>query len=197
MPVLSKLLFAVLVLAPILLAWVKGDRILDFMDARRKKRRRQKRKKRTRSLPLREDAVRSILDAEDRCDEIDARIAGSLTSYQVLQNRDREGTVLHVLSEAEHMLLSRESHFNSYLDIAWLQSETIEILSEEVSLLRNMAQLGPHQHRPAAPAAATSHLIENLEAAIRKRADVDRMLDNVGNQSADNDTGSSFDATVG
>ena len=197
MPVLSKLLFAVLVLAPILLAWVKGDRILDFMEARRKKRRRQKRKKRTRSLPLREDAVLSILDAEDRCDEIDARIAGSLTSYQVLQNRDREGTVLPVLSEAEHMLLSRESHFNSYLDIAWLQSETIEILSKEVSLLRNMAQLGPHQHRPAAPAGATSHLIENLEAAIRKRADVDRMLDNVGNQSTDNDTGSSFDATVG
>ena len=197
MPVLSKLLFAVLVLAPILLAWVKGDRILDFMEARCKKRRRQKRKKRTRSLPLREDAVRSILDAEDRCDEIDTRIAGSLASYQVLQNRDREGTILPVLLEAEHMLLSRESHFNSYLDIAWLQSETIEILSEEVSLLRNMAQLGPHQHRPAAPAAATSHLIENLEAAIRKRRDVDRMLDNVGNQSADNDTGSSFDATVG
>ena len=197
MPVLSKLLFAVLVLTPILLAWVKGDRILDFMEARRKKRRRQRRKKRTRSLPLRGDAVRSILDAEDRCDEIDARIAGSLASYQVLQNRDREGTVLPVLLEAEHMLLSRESHFNSYLDIAWLQSETIEILSKEVSLLRNMAQLGPHQHRPAAPAGATSHLIENLEAAIRKRADVDRMLDNVGNQSADNDTGSRFDATVG
>ena len=197
MPVLSKLLFALLVLTPILLAWVKGDRILDFMEARGKKRRRQKRKKRTRSLPLREDAVLSILDAEDRCDEIDARIAGSLASYQILQNRDREGTVLPVLLEAEHMLLSRESHFNSYLDIAWLQSETIEILSKEVSLLRNMAQLGPHQHRPAAPAGATSHLIENLEAAIRKRADVDRMLDNVGNQSADNDTGSRFDATVG
>ena len=148
---------------------------------------------------MREDAVQLIMESEDRSDEIDSKIARALGSYHshYSQSQEREGTLLPLLSETEHLLLSRESHFNSYLDIAWLQSEIIEILAKEITMLRKVAQLGPHQHQPSAPAPATNHLIENLEAAIRKRADVDRKLDAVGRELPKHDTGSRFDATVG
>jgi len=199
MPVLSQILFTLLILAPILLAWLKGDQILDRMAARRKRQQRRRRRKTTRALPLREDAVQLILESEDRSDKIDSKIAGALGSYQshYSQGREKDGTLLPLLSETEHLLLSRESHFNSYLDIAWLQSETIEILAKEVTLLRKVAQLGPHQHQPSAPAPAANHLVENLEAAIRKRADVDRKLDAVGRELPKHGTDSRFDTTVG
>ena len=198
-PVLTRILFALLVILPILLAWLKGDQILDRMAAKRKARRRSKRKKTTRSLPLRQDAVRSILDSEEKCDEIDSRIAHKLGSYQDLnpQSRNSEGTLLPLLADTENLLLSRESHFNSYLDIAWLQSETIEILSEEVARLREFAQLGPHQRSPSSPAPASNQLIENLESAIRKRAAVDRKLGQIGKGNSSTDTSPGFDTTVG
>ncbi len=197
--VIPRVLFVILVILPILLAWLKGDQILDRIAARQKASLRNRRKRTTRALPLRKDTVRSILDAEEKCDEIDNRIAHKLGCYQDLytQTRDSEATSLPMLADTENLLLSRESHFNSYLDIAWLQSETIEILSEEVALLREFVQLGPHQRRPSSPEPAANQLIQNLESAIRKRADVDRKLGEIGKGNSSKDTSPGFDATVG
>jgi hypothetical protein len=100
----------------------------------------------------------------------------------------------------EHILLAREAHFSSYLDIAWLQSEAIEVLLQELGLLQGMAQVPPTLE-PGETGLRTSpaaeRLLQSLERASRKREELDGRLHRVGGQEPHDALPDRFDATVG
>ena len=103
-------------------------------------------------------------------------------------------------------MLVRESKFNTYLDYAWLQSETLEVLAREVALLRELADLPaeglPLTQAPPEPRrimrprpSATDRLFANLNDAVERISKADRALKKVGPPPGR--PGSGFDATVG
>ena len=110
-----------LIAGPILIAWLKGDQILDALSTRRRRRRRQRRRDSTRSLPVREEVLGTLIKAEEVRDACDDRIAEALASFQHVAHvsPSSDGTTASI-DELEHILLAREAHFSSYLDIAWL-----------------------------------------------------------------------------
>ncbi|MDA0746614.1 MAG: hypothetical protein O2954_08835 [bacterium] len=205
MQIAYLILFALSLVVPILLAWLKGDQILNYIAARRQQRQRRRRQKSTRALPVREHALQTLLDAEDIRDRIDAQIGDTLEAFQKLSHstmlsRDTTPTIDHM----EKHLLSRESHFNAYLDVAWLQSEAIVVLTQEVELLREVAGVSlTHLEEiepatPPSPSSATQRLFQNLNSATKKRAAVDRRLHTLGATTPEPPPSPStrFDATV-
>ncbi len=170
-----------LVVGPILLAWLKGDQILNYVIARQRQRQQRQRRKSTRALPIRDEVVQSLLEAEERRDRTDDRIREALAAFQRLSEASsppQDSTA--TLDEVEGLLLTRESHFNAYLDIAWLQSETVELLLGEGKLLRELAGIPAHFMEKGARSPAAERLIQNLNRAANRRAEVDQRLDRIG-----------------
>ena len=186
MQILYPILFVFLIVGPVLLAWLKGDQILDRLAIGRRQQQQRKRRRTTRALPLRVDMVQSLLNAEAQRNQIDNRMGEALVTFRQISENGALGpaqdTTSATLDDMEKILLARESEFNTYIDIAWLQSETIELLAQEVTFLRQMAELPDDQPPPApAPASsATEHLLQNLDAAVQRRAQIDRRLNLIG-----------------
>ena len=200
MAALYLILGILLIAGPILAAWLKGDEILDALAARRRRKRRQKRQDSTRSLPVREDVLGTLIRAEEVRDACDDRIAEALASFQRIAHlSQRPVATTASVDELEHILLAREAHFSSYLDIAWLQSEAIEVLLGELDLLQEMAQMPSSPEpgaKPAGPSPAAERLIESLNRASRKREELDGRLHRVGSPKPEGPSPQRFDATV-
>jgi len=203
MPILYAILFVLFIIGPILLAWLKGDTILDFLVARRHRRRQQRRQRSTRALPVRQEVLATLLDADRKRDQIDVRIGESLSAFGQLLKRQQSAFLTpqdaaSVIDEMEQILLMRESYFSAYIDIAWLQSETLEQMTQEMKLLRELAELPVN--RPTVNASfsnpAAERLLQNLDLAARKRSEVDRKLNRIGSEKAKSTSGSGFDVTI-
>jgi hypothetical protein len=108
---LQVFLFFILIVGPILLAWLKGDALLNYFELRRQLKHQRRRQRSTRALPVRETIMGTLLQVETRRDDL------------------------------EKVVLARESLFDDYLDTACLQSDTIETITQEVVLLREAAEL--------------------------------------------------------
>lgn len=201
MQILTLVLLALLAVGPVLIALLYGDGIIQRLSLRRRERRKKHRRKRTRALPIREDEIDRLLAAEDRRDGLDDRIAERITAFAALPEvRPIEDTESE-LAVVERAVLARESRFGAVLDYAWVQSETIEILSTEARLLRRLADL-PEEGLPVAPTAEgdrptpapTDRLMANLQAAVDRKARADTDLRRIGERPEG--PGSRFDATV-
>ncbi len=197
MHLLYPVFFLLLIVGPILLAWLKGNQILNAFIAYRQRRRQQRRRRSTRALPVRDEVLQALLGAEKQRDRADGRIGEALAAFQRLSEASmppQNSTA--ALSEVESILLTRESRFNTYLDVAWLQSETIELLVQEVELLREMAGIPSNFPENEAQSPAAERLIQNLNRATNRRAEVDRRLDRIGSPNPKAGPGSHFEATV-
>lgn len=200
MAALYLILGILLIAGPILIAAWKGDQILDGLSARRRRRRRRKRQNSTRALPVREEVLGTLIRAEEVRDACDDRIAEALAGFQhVVHVSPRSESSTASIDELEHILLAREAHFSSYLDIAWLQSEAIEVLLRELDLLLEMAQM--HQmpepgEATAPPSPAAERLLESLDRASRKREELDERLHRVGTPKPEETPPQRFDAIV-
>ena len=199
---LTMIAFFLLALAPVGLALRYGDSLLDRFARSRRESRKRSRQKKTLALPIRSHEVERLLDAEGKRDAIDERIAASLEAFSRLSSgRSREDSETEI-EKIEQAILTRESQFNTYLDYAWLQSETLEILTEEARLLRKLADL-PEEGLPFPPAepgesrpqTASDKLIAGLQDALDRKAKADGRLRQVGQQSQR--PGGRFDATIG
>ena len=199
--ILTLLAFLVLAVAPVGIALRYGDRFLDRAAGRRRQNRKKQRRSKTERLPIRSDQVERLLEAEAKRDGLDERIAQNLSAFAA-NSEARPG--LDAETEVERIerdVLARESQFNTYLDYAWLQSETLEILTEEARLLRVFADLpkdglpvsqaDPVVTRPRDP---SGKLFTNLQDALTRKADADRSLRRV--VLPDPTPGSRFDATI-
>jgi hypothetical protein len=187
MNVLYLAVFLALAMGPIIVVWRKGDQILDHLSARRRARRMLRRQRSTRALPVREDALEALVRSEEKRDEIDHRISKDLTALRQASTTWRDSAAAYeasggVVDDMERILLKRESHFNTYLDIAWLQSETIELLTREVVTLREIAGVRDLESSKGPPSRmrGAERLFENLKAAERRQAEADRHLDQIG-----------------
>lgn len=202
MHIVYLLLFVCLTAGPILVAWIKGDRILDGLARRRRIRGQLKRRRATRSLPVRSDILSTLLTAEENRDRIEEEIGHSLVRFRNLPApRTPAAERDDVLEQTAQLLLTRESRFSEYLDLAWLQSETIEVLTREVNALRQIADVGKETLRPApaprpSPGSAAEQLLANLDAATNRRETVDRKLRDILPARVPNDQGARFDTTI-
>ena len=203
MRVFYPILFVLLIVAPILLAWLKGDRILDRIAARRQQRRQRRRQRSIRALPIQEDTLQALIGAEERRDRTDSRIGEALAAFERLSEGWRASAAplrssTATIDEIEKVLLFRESRFSTYIDIAWFQSETIELMIQEVELLRELAGMSPDWpgDETASLPPAAERLIQNLNRASRKRAELDRRIDRVGTARPAAEPSSHFDVTV-
>ena len=203
MNILTALTFLLLAASPMFIALRYGDRLLDRFARKRRLRRRKTRHKKTRALPIRSNEIERLIQAEQNRDDLDERIATNLEAFARLpQNPAREQTE-SVIEEVEQDILAREAKFNAYLDYAWLQSETVELLAEEARLLREIADL-PREglpltrtDPPASPRAKSSSdkLFANLQDAMDRKSKADRALGQVGKPPSA--PGSRFDAIIG
>jgi len=205
--VLTAILFLLAACAPVILALKRGDALLDFVAARRRNRARKSRRKKTLSLPVQTSYVERLVTGEIDRDRLDEKIAEGLQRFARIPPADISGSETE-LERLEKEILVRESKFNAYLDCAWLQSETLEVLSLEVSLLRELADL-PADGLPSAqtttePQAAprgrprktpADKLFANLNDAVERKSKADRALKQVGTPPSP--PGTSFDATIG
>jgi hypothetical protein len=194
--------FVCLTAGPILIAWIKGDRILDSLARRRRIRGQLKRRRGTRALPIKSDILNALLTAEENRDRIEEQISHSLVRFRNLpDHRAPAAERDDVLEHTAQLLLTRESRFSDYLDLAWLQSETIEVLTREIDALRKIANVGKDALKPTAvsgPAAgsAAKQLLANLDAAASRRETVDRKLRDILPARESDDQSARFDATV-
>jgi hypothetical protein len=179
---LQIILFVVLIVGPIFLAWFKGDTLLNHLDARRRAQQQQKRQRSTRALPVRETVMDTLLQVETRRNDIEGRIGVALSHFRQVTENGRALTANKaaavILDELERVVLSRESMFNEYLDTACLQSDTIEVMTQEVALLREATAVD-HSATPA-PTGAAMHLLETLRQAEQKRVKIDQRLNRLG-----------------
>ena len=195
--ILYIILFIILFVGPILLAWFRGDQILDALAARQRRRLTRKRIRATRALPVREAVTKALLDAESRRDEIDGRIGDALAAFRQVTEDGRElavhQTATAALDDVEQVVLSRESQFAAYLDLAFLQSETLDVMLHEIELLCDMAEFdrGSEGRSPA-----VAHLMVSIVQATQKRVEIDRKLYRFGSAQSQNQSDSGFDATV-
>ena len=202
MQVLIMIAFILLTLAPVGIALRYGDSLLNQFARRRRQSKKRTRLKKTRSLPIRSDQIERLLDAEDKRDALDERIGASLEAFSSLSSgRSREDSETEI-ERVEHAILARESQFNAYLDYAWLQSETLELLGEEARLLRKLADL-PEEGLPVSPVepgesrprTSSDKLIASLQDALDRKSIADQGLRQVGRQHQG--PGGRFDATIG
>lgn len=192
------LLFFVVLCWPILIAWFKGDQIIDALVEKQRQRQKYKRTKATRALPVREDAVNALLKAEAQRDQIDDRVGEALANFRQVMENGRDLIVYQAatvaLDDVEQVVLSRESQFANYLDIACLQSETLDIMMEEIEMLRDMAEM--EDETPVSSPAA-ERLMGSIKEARQKRNVVDRKLNRLGTAQTEKRPNSGFDAIVG
>jgi hypothetical protein len=176
------ILFVVLIIGPILLAWFKGDTLLNYFDERRQSKRQLRRQRSTRALPVRETIMDTLLQIETRRNHIEGRIGEALAHFRQATENGRALTATKaaaaILDDLENVVLSRESMFHDYLDTACLQSDTIEVMAQEVTLLREAADLDLQAATP--PTGAAMHLLETLRLAEQKRVQIDRRLNRIG-----------------
>ena len=201
MQFLYPALLLALVVGPILLAWFKGDQILDRLATTRQHQKQRRRRRTTNALPVREDVIKTLLGVESRRDHIDDAIGGALAAFREISATFHIVTAQHAtasaIDEMEQILLSRESQFNTYLDIACLQSETIDLFTREIDLLKQLAKIPAEI--PVSPSAPTpgERLLQNLEQAQKKRAQIDSKLNGLGSQAKSSPTtGTRFDTTL-
>lgn len=195
--------FILLVVGPIVIALVFGGRLLDRVERKRAAQQRRRRSQTTRALPLKTASIDALLETEISRDELDRRVTQALESFRALSTRQPIPIEVseNTLKEVEQAILQRESHFVTYLDLAQIQSEIIEILHHEVSLLRDMAE--PHQHhRTKSDTARIPHsntdddpgpgdrLRSSIEEAVKRREHADRKMRDL------RAPGGSFDVTI-
>jgi len=192
-------IFLLLVIGPVALAWFKGEQLLDYLSRRQRQRQMQNRQRTTRTLPVRETAIESLLAAEYRRNQIDDRIAEVLAQFrQTLENGrafSASPQTLATLDEIEQVTLLRESQFSKVLDIAGLQSEVIEVRTGEVDMLH---QLFEHIRptTPEAPTQAKAHLLATLDHAIQKRIQIDQQLNRFHPRTSSSASTTGFDVTI-
>ena len=156
----------------------------------------------TRRLPVREDVLQRLMKGDARLDQLEQQIADSLQQLSRLPHPSTSNRLVDaakVVQSMEAPLLTRESHFNTYLDAAWLQSETIDLLTGEIDLLKQMAEIPSQTPVPrSAPAtSASERLLQNLEQARKKRVSIDYKLNNLGSKTkSPATTGTRFDTTL-
>ena len=194
--------FLLLALSPVVIALRYGDPLLDRFDRNRRLSKKRSRQKRTRSLPIRSDQVERLLAAERKRDTIDESIARRLDAFSRLAAARPRADAETEIERIETAILTRESQFNTYLDYAWLQSETLEILTEEARLLRKLADLpeeglplsqsGPRKDRIPSP---SDELAANLQDAMDRKLKADGRLRQIVRQPRV--IGGRFDATIG
>lgn len=185
MQIVFIFIFAFLILFPVFLAWLKGDQILDHIQALRQQIRKHQRHRSTYTLPVRKKVLENLLETETQQDQIDDNIRGTLVAFrQLSENRSIPDSSqnLIVVDELEKILLTRESYFNKYIDMAWLQSKTLELLIREVDLLRRLADLPagwPEEKNESFNTPPAQRLLQNLNIATKKRAAADHKLNNI------------------
>ena len=179
---LQIILFVVLIVGPILLAWFKGDTLLNYLEGRRQAKKQRRRQRSTRALPVRETIMDKLLQVETKRNHIESRIGEALAHFRQVTENGRALTANKaaavILDDLEKVVLSRESMCHDYLDTACLQSDTIEVMTKEVSLLREVAELERQVMTPRTGAAM--HLLETLKHAEQKRVQVDQRLKRLG-----------------
>lgn len=213
MTLIYAILLLLVTVGPIYLAWAKGDIIITQLENRRRRRRLMARLRRTRRLPVGDDVVQRLLMGDANLEKIEERIAGALQRLSLLPvpavgSRSASADPHRLIQEMEAPLLRRESHFGTFLDTAWLQSESIEVMAREVDLLRQMAGLpkgwpetdpgsrtrsaapddglssrittGPGGHR--APTPAAEKLMQNLRQVAQRRQTVDQRIRSLGSE---------------
>ena len=197
MQVLIMIAFILLTLAPVGIALRYGDSLLNQFARRRRQSKKRSRLKKTRLLPIRSDQIERLLDAEGKRDVLDERIAASLEAFSRLSSgRSREDSETEI-ERVERAILARESRFNAYLDYAWLQSETLELLGEEARLLRKLADL-PEEGLPVSsvePRESRPRMPSDNKDALDRKSKADKNLRQVGRQHQR--PGARFDTTIG
>lgn len=191
--------FVLLVIGPVALAWLKGEQLLDYLSRRQRQRQMKKRQRTTRTLPVREMAMKSLLAAEHRRNQIDDRIGEALSQYrQTLVNGrtlSAAPQTISALDEIEQVVLARESQFGEVLDLAGLQSDVIEVQIGEVDLLRQAFEdIGPPNLD--VPTQAKAHLLANLDRAVQKRKQIDHQLNRVHPRTPSSGSTMGFDVTI-
>ena len=205
--ILTAALFILLAFCPIVVALRFGDTLLNGLANRRRLTRRRVRQRKTQALPIRRDEVNRLMRAEDARDKQDEAIASNLEAFARLPQNTLTGEdVEAVISQIEQDVLTRESRFNAFLDYAWLQSESIELMSNEVRLLRKLADL-PEEGLPAAPMtspgtprrerSASDKLMASLRCALDRKSRADKELRRIGAPPPSSPPGSRFDTTIG
>jgi len=204
MNTLMLIALIIITVAPLFVAFRFGDRILDDLSRRSRQRKKSIRRRRTQSLPIRGEEIVRLLGAEERRDQLDESIAKNLEAFARLPGTRSQEDSEAELEAIEQAVLDKESQFGVYLDYAWLQSETLEVLSEEARLLRQLADLPeeglpvtasdrqPTTRNTAMPGSATDKLLANLQRAQERKTTVDRKLQSVGRVIA-KDSGSNAD----
>ncbi|MDA0712159.1 MAG: hypothetical protein O3B73_18320 [bacterium] len=175
-------LFVTMIVGPVLLAWFKGDVLLNYLERNRKLSLQRRRARITRALPVREEVMAILLDVERKREDIEDRTARALGQFRQVTGDGRaltaHATAAVILDELEAVVLSRESLFHDYLDTACLQSDTLEAVSEEIALLRKVAE--PDMERPTPTPGAAGQIMETMRLVEKKRAEIDRRLDRLG-----------------
>jgi hypothetical protein len=199
MTIFHLTLFLFLIIGPVALAWFKGDQLIEYFSRGQRKRKMHKRQRATKALPVRETVINSLLFSEDQCNKIDEKISEALNLFHQTTENGRAFIAHHMalgeLDAIEQLVLSRESRFGDFLDIAQLQSETIEILTRKVDMLRETARLDTVTP-PVIRTQAAAKLMANLNRAVQKRRQIDRKLTNIGSPKTETGSTSRFDITI-
>ena len=196
--------FILLVTGPIVVALVFGGRLLDRVERNRATQRRRRRSQTTRALPIQTESIDALLRSEVSREDLDDRVAQALEAFRALSRHPPAPVEAseNTLREVEQAILQRESHFVTYLDLAQIQSETIEILRHEVSLLRDMADIRTHSigarssrsestgNRGRSPDPGDL-LRSSIESAVKKRELADQKMRGLRTP------GGSIDLTIG
>lgn len=191
--------FLFFLIGPVVLAWFKGDQLIAHFSRRQRQRKMHKRQKATRALPVREDVMSSLLHAENRRNQIDDHIGEALNLFHQTTEHGRTLIAHHKavseLDAIEQLVLLRESRFSDFLEIAQLQSETIETLTQEVDLLRSATPITTEQTTEP-HTQASAQLLANLNRAVQKRQQIDQKLTKIGPQKPRPNPTSHIDITI-
>tara|TARA_Y100000588_G_scaffold252065_1_gene266601 strand:+ start:1313 stop:1942 length:630 start_codon:yes stop_codon:yes gene_type:complete len=185
--IVALLGFILLVAGPIVIALAFGGKLLDKIEQNRAAQRRRKRTQMTRALPIESESIRALLDTEISGEELDDRIAGTLESFRALAGGHPLPLEVaeNSLKEVERSVLFRESRFITYLDLAHVQSEIIETLHDEATLLRRLGDVprisgatstqrtDDVDHADDAP---VDRLRANIDEAVKRRERADNRL---------------------
>jgi len=190
MEIITLLAFVALAVAPLALAIRYGDRMLDALSRQKRERKKISRQRKTRSLPIRAEEVNRLLVAEEQRNVLDERIAEGLKAFARLSSVQINCESEEEIEAIEKTILVNESRFSIYLDYAWFQSETLEVLTEEARLLRRLANL-PEQGLPVSPSdqprgekprSSAHKLIASLQEALNRKSKTKKGLGQIGKQ---------------
>ena len=133
--------------------------MLQRLESRQRRKRMMARLRSTRRLPVRADVMQKLLEGDAHLERIEERMAETLQRLarvpQPAAGRPGSDPAL-LVKQMEDPILQRESRFSGFLDAAWIQSETIDVMDNEVQLLRQVAglpeswpEVGTHQSSPS------------------------------------------------